>query len=158
MQNQKFADIWFALRHSRSDGHMHLKDKITMRLRPFCAAVDLGPTKVYKLIEAGEIKSFTSGKARLVVVQSYLDYIDRQAQSAAPLPSPNPRAPSRMAAAQASTAADQQLEARRRGPPPGAKSKSKALQPPQRGKSRSRRPTSAVAGRRAGDADGGSLL
>jgi len=65
-----------------------LTNKITMRLRPFCAATGLGPTKVYELIAAGEIESFTAGKARLIVVQSYFDYINRQKQNAPPTPLP----------------------------------------------------------------------
>ena len=88
-----------------------LTNKITMRLRPFCAATGLGPTKVYELIAAGEIESFTAGKARLIVVQSYYDYINRQKQNAPPIPSPNPRAGSRKPS--------QPIEPpRRRGRPP----------------------------------------
>jgi hypothetical protein len=34
-----------------------LANKITMRLRPFCDATGIGPSKVYELIAAGEIES-----------------------------------------------------------------------------------------------------
>ncbi|MGC2200036.1 MAG: hypothetical protein WA633_07815, partial [Stellaceae bacterium] len=91
-----------------------LANRITMRLRPFCEATGLGPSKVYELIAAKEIESFTAGKARLIVVQSYFDYIKRQQQNAPPLPSPNPRAGSREPA----VLATQQTELpRRRGRP-----------------------------------------
>ena len=91
-----------------------LANKITMRLRPFCDATGLGPSKVYDLIAAAEIESFTAGKARLIVVQSYFDYIKRQQQNARSIPSPNPRAGSREPPA----VATQQTELpRRRGRP-----------------------------------------
>ena len=91
-----------------------LANKITMRLRPFCDATGLGPSKVYDLITAAEIESFTAGKARLIVVQSYFDYIKRQQQNARPIPSPNPRAGSR----EPPVVARQQTELpRRRGRP-----------------------------------------
>jgi hypothetical protein len=85
-----------------------------MRLRPFCDASGLGPSKVYELIAAKEIESFTAGKARLIVVQSYFDYIKRQQQNAPPLLSPNPRA----AARDPTVVATEQAELlRRRGRP-----------------------------------------
>jgi hypothetical protein len=92
-----------------------LANKITMRLRPFCDATGLGPSKAYELIAAKEIESFTAGKARLIVVQSYFDYIKRQQQNAPPIPSPNPRASARDSA----VGATHQIEPpRRRGRPP----------------------------------------
>jgi hypothetical protein len=66
------------------------KNCITMPLEAFMATSGMGRTKLYQLLAAGELQSVTIGKKRLVVVQSYLDFVDRQI-GAALLPSPNPR-------------------------------------------------------------------
>src|SRR5258707_612139 len=98
-----------------------LANKITMRLRPFCDATGIGPSKVYELIAARAIEWFTAGKARLIIVQSYFDYINRQKQNASPIPSPNPRAGSRKPS--------QQIEPPRgRGRPPKKRGASPAPQ------------------------------
>jgi hypothetical protein len=70
------------------DTHQH----ITMTVANFCAVSDIGKTKLYELFDAGEIDYVLVGKRRLVVIQSYLDFLDRQAAAAQPIPSPNPRA------------------------------------------------------------------
>jgi excisionase family DNA binding protein len=77
---------------------MNSPEYITMALTPFFRAAGIGRTKVYELIAAGEIKSVTVGKKRLIVVQSYLDFLARQAENAPVLVSPNPRAGSRISA------------------------------------------------------------
>jgi hypothetical protein len=101
---------------------MNFRDCISMPLVPFCSATGLGRTTVYSLIAAEEIKSVTVGKRRLIIIQSYLDFLERQEKSAPALASPNPRAASRIAA-QPGTIAEQHVETpRRRGRPPGSKS------------------------------------
>jgi hypothetical protein len=118
-----------------------ITNKITMRLRPFCEATGLGPSKIYELIAAKEIESFTAGKARLIVVQSYFDYIKRQQQIAPPLPSPNPRAGSR----DPTVAATRQTELPpHRSRPPKSRGASPAPQPQigaSRGRGRRRKDT-----------------
>jgi hypothetical protein len=102
---------------------MNFRDVMSMALGPFLAASGLGKTKTYELITAGEIKSFTVGKRRLIDVASYLAFMERKAKSAPALASPNPRAASRIAA-QPSVNAEQHVETpRRRGRPPGSKSR-----------------------------------
>src|SRR6516162_9929943 len=72
--------------------------QITAPIGPFCRDNGLGRTKVYELIGHGEIESVTIGRKRYIIVQSYIDFLHRQAQSAPTLASPNPRAGSRVAA------------------------------------------------------------
>jgi hypothetical protein len=72
--------------------------QITAPIGPFCRDNGVGRTKVYELISEGEIESVTIGKKRYVILQSYVDFLHRQAQSAAALASPNPRAGSRVVA------------------------------------------------------------
>ncbi|MGH7087669.1 MAG: hypothetical protein ACREFQ_02080 [Stellaceae bacterium] len=75
-----------------------MSDIITMPVPEFCRASGIGHSRVYALINAGEIGSVLIGRRRLVLVQSYRDYLDRlQKEESAPLPSPNPRARRQMA-------------------------------------------------------------
>lgn len=76
-------------------GHLNYRDCITLPLRTFSRVSGNGLTKIYELIAADEIKSVTVGRRRLIIVQSYLDLLARQAQNAPPIASPNPRAGSR---------------------------------------------------------------
>jgi hypothetical protein len=69
--------------------------QITAPIGPFCRDNGVGRTKVYELIGDGEIESVTIGKKRYIIVQSYIDFLRRQAQSAPAHASPNPRAGSR---------------------------------------------------------------
>jgi hypothetical protein len=69
---------------------MNYRDCISMPVVPFLDASGMGRTKLYELLAAGEIKSVTVGKKRLVIIQSFLNFLERQAH-AAPIPSPNPR-------------------------------------------------------------------
>jgi len=63
--------------------------QITAPIGPFCRDNGLGRTKVYELIGVGEIESVTIGRRRYIIVQSYIDFLRRQAQSAPALASPN---------------------------------------------------------------------
>jgi hypothetical protein len=57
---------------------MDLSNKITMPMRQFSEASGLGLTSCYGLDTKGEIETILVGKRRLVIVQSYLDYVERQ--------------------------------------------------------------------------------
>src|SRR6266704_2383382 len=90
---------------------LNFRNSITMPVVPFLEASGMGRTKLYELLAAGELQSMTVGKKRLIVVQSYLDFCDRQIDKAL-LPSPNPRA-----APRASEAPREEVDqARRRDP------------------------------------------
>jgi hypothetical protein len=69
---------------------------ITMPIPQFLGASGIGRSKTYELINEGEIQSVLVGKRRLIIVQSYLDYLERQKQAEANgigrIASPNPRA------------------------------------------------------------------
>ena len=75
--------------------HMESSDRITVTIPEFLKSSGVGRSKTYELIEAGEIKSVLVGRRRLIVVQSYLDYLARQMQQQAAgigrIASPNPR-------------------------------------------------------------------
>ncbi len=43
-----------------------------------CALIDNGPTRLYELINSGEIESYRDGKSRKVVVASLEAYVARQ--------------------------------------------------------------------------------
>jgi hypothetical protein len=57
---------------------------ITMPPRQFRVASGIGNTKLYELLRDGEIQSVRIGRRRLIVVQSYLDLLDRLTKGAAP--------------------------------------------------------------------------
>ena len=108
----------------------HFRNKISMRIRPFCKAAGFGTTLCYELIRSGKIESFTEGKARFIVLESYRVLIERQTAKPSPNLSPNPRAPSRIAA-QPAAAYQQQVvnQPRRRGRPPGSKNRAREETP-----------------------------
>lgn len=60
---------------------MDLSDKLSMAVTDFCYAAGLGRTKVYQLIEAGEIRCFPCGRLRMIYIPSYLDYMRRQEEA-----------------------------------------------------------------------------
>jgi hypothetical protein len=61
----------------------------------FIATEPYGRTKVYELIEAGELETVRDGKRRYIVAASYRGYIERlRAESNGKRPSPNPAAAS----------------------------------------------------------------
>jgi len=102
-----------------------------MPIGPFSATAGLGKTKIYELIADGEIKSVTIGKRRLIIVQSYLDLLERMAQNPVLLASPNPRAHS---ALEPGAARHDVEPPRRRGRPPKnrAAPPQPQIQPPRR--------------------------
>ncbi len=51
---------------------------ITPSVPQFLAVAGIGRTMLYELIGAGEIESVKIGKRRLIVVQSYLDLLERR--------------------------------------------------------------------------------
>jgi hypothetical protein len=69
-----------------------------MPIPQFLGAAGIGRSKTYELINEGEIQSVLVGKRRLIIVQSYLDYLERQKQAeengVRRIASPNPRAKS----------------------------------------------------------------
>jgi hypothetical protein len=94
--------------------------KITAPIGPFCRDNGIGRTKIYQLISTGEITSVTIGKKRYIIIQSYHDFLHRQAQSAAVLASPNPRAGSRVVAQPSARPPPTVVDGRRRrGRPSG---------------------------------------
>jgi len=62
---------------------MGISDRITLTIPEFLKSSGVGRSKTYELIEAGETKSVLVGRRRLIVVQSYLDYLARQMQQQA---------------------------------------------------------------------------
>lgn len=72
---------------------MPIPDIITIPVPEFCRISGIGHSRVYDLVNAGEIESVLIGRRRLIIVQSYRDYLDRlQSQGNALGRSPNPRA------------------------------------------------------------------
>jgi hypothetical protein len=55
----------------------------TETLKAFSRRSGLGLTKIHELIRSREIDSFTVGKRRLVIVQSYDRFIQRQLEKQA---------------------------------------------------------------------------
>ena len=58
-------------------------DKISASISEFCALSGLGRTKVYELLGNGSIDSFYCGKRRLIILDSYHRFVERQ-RAAAP--------------------------------------------------------------------------
>jgi hypothetical protein len=79
-------------------------DIITAPVREFSRISGLGTTSIYKLLNDGEIESVTSGRRRLVLIDSYHRYLDRQrgTPAAAPVASPpRPKGRGRVVAGEA---------------------------------------------------------
>jgi excisionase family DNA binding protein len=51
---------------------------ITAPVNEFCVLSGLGRTKVYDMLDKGDLKSIKIGKRRLIVVDSYHKLIERQ--------------------------------------------------------------------------------
>src|SRR5690348_13160619 len=66
--------------------HLHLiSEYITLPIDEFCEKTGLGETLVREWIKDGRIKAFRAGKKRLlVVVQSYLDLVQKQMREGMP--------------------------------------------------------------------------
>jgi excisionase family DNA binding protein len=58
----------------------------------FCRLSGIGRSRVYELIADGSIESFTLGKRRLIVVDSYRKLIERQRTAGQTLPRPGTKA------------------------------------------------------------------
>src|SRR3954471_15799560 len=73
--------------------------QIAPPLRAFARQEKISPTRLYELIEAGEIESYLEGGRRRVIVESYVHYVQRQAAAQGggkvKLPSSNPKAKAR---------------------------------------------------------------
>jgi excisionase family DNA binding protein len=54
---------------------------ITAPVGQFCALSGLGRSKVYLMIADGTLKSFTVGRRRLIVLDSYRQLIEQQTQA-----------------------------------------------------------------------------
>ena len=73
--------------------------QIAPPLRAFARQEKISPTRLYELIEAGEIESYLEGGRRRIIVASYLRYVQRQAAAQGggkiKLPSSNPKSKAR---------------------------------------------------------------
>lgn len=76
-------------------------DPITYPVRAFARAQKISPTRLYELIDKGEIESVLIGNRRHIVVASYRSMIERRCaeQDGTKLPSSNPKVKAREAAA-----------------------------------------------------------
>jgi hypothetical protein len=61
---------------------------LAVSVKKGCALIDNGPTRLYELINSGEIESYRDGKSRKVVVASLEAYVARQIAAEATKPSP----------------------------------------------------------------------
>lgn len=65
---------------------------ITAPIGEFCRISGIGRSRVYELIDDGSLESFTLGKRRLIVIDSYRRLIERQRgappKTVAALPAP----------------------------------------------------------------------
>ena len=61
-----------------------MEDKLLISVNDACASLDLGRTKLYELINAGELETVTVGDRRLVVCSSLQEFVERLRQ-----PEPN---------------------------------------------------------------------
>ena len=55
-----------------------LDNLITATIGNFCEISDIGRSKVYELLDAGDLDSIKIGKRRLIVLDSYRRLIERQ--------------------------------------------------------------------------------
>jgi excisionase family DNA binding protein len=54
---------------------------ISAPINEFCALSGLGRTKVYEMLDGGELDSIKIGKRRLILIDSYRKLIERQRAS-----------------------------------------------------------------------------
>lgn len=59
---------------------------ITATIGNFCALSNIGRSKVYELLDAGDLESIKIGKRRLILIDSYHRLIDRQRSTSASAP------------------------------------------------------------------------
>jgi excisionase family DNA binding protein len=60
---------------------------ITATIGNFCALSNIGRSKVYELLDAGDLQSIKIGKRRLILIDSYHRLIERQRSIGASAPS-----------------------------------------------------------------------
>jgi excisionase family DNA binding protein len=65
---------------------------ISAPINEFCALSGLGRTKVYEMLDGGELDSIKIGKRRLIIIDSYRKLIERQRALASPKTTPGPSA------------------------------------------------------------------
>jgi excisionase family DNA binding protein len=66
---------------------------LLVRVRAACRMLDVGETRLYEMLNSGELQSFRDGGARKILVSSIREYIARQmAQAIPPKQSPASRA------------------------------------------------------------------
>ncbi len=58
--------------------YIPLRDRDVVRFSEFLKQSDIGRTKGYELLNGGEVETITIGKLRYVIVQSWLDFIERK--------------------------------------------------------------------------------
>ena len=64
---------------------------ITAPIGEFCRLSGFGRSRVYELIDAGELESVLIGKRRLIIVESYRQLIERRRGEGNKLPRPGAR-------------------------------------------------------------------
>jgi hypothetical protein len=73
----------------------HLDDRITTTIPEFRRLSGIGRSRIYELLDAGEIESIYLGTRRLILVDSYRRLIERKRQGAQRPPNgrnpPHPR-------------------------------------------------------------------
>ncbi len=71
----------------------------TAPVQRFCTEIaGIGLSKAYELINRGELKSITIGKRRLVLLESWYDFVERSLSTPAEKPAANPPHPNRRSA------------------------------------------------------------
>jgi len=65
---------------------------ITAPIGKFCTLSGIGRSRVYELIDAGDLDSVLIGKRRLIVIESYRQLIARRRVEGQKLPRPGKRA------------------------------------------------------------------
>jgi len=68
-------------------------DIVTASIQNFIRISGLGNTTTYKLLNEGEIDSVTVGRRRLILMDSYFQYLDRQRGTPAASPAASPPRP-----------------------------------------------------------------
>jgi len=64
---------------------------ITATIGNFCEISDIGRSKVYELLDAGDLDSIKIGKRRLIILDSYRKLIEQQRATGAPTQAPSPK-------------------------------------------------------------------
>lgn len=54
---------------------------ITATVQQFTKLTGLGKTRIFEMLKAGELQSIKPFKCRLILVESYVDFVRRQAEA-----------------------------------------------------------------------------